>query len=203
MRKSTALKKNLTLEFHYWKAFVGTAEQLSMKIDDIQICIFGPRCIRIIESIFNHSFIDEEKVKFIANTFKVDNLDLYINDTFVTDLDYTRMWLVNEAFAKVTSYSIIVSNNNLRWTYSWSLDWHVQNLSSQVETVEVQPEELESKLAELKEKYLPLVTHNCYYSFEVIEYRGKDYNRTFSRDSVGFTSDNFDENIRKSIFKNN
>ena len=201
MRKSTSLKKNLEITFHYWKPFVGTAEQLSMKIDNIEICVFGPKCIRTIESIFNHQFSNDETIVLIANTFKVDNFDLYINDTFITDFDYKRLWLTHEAFAKVTGYVIHVNHSTLRWSYSWSLDWHVQNLSGRVEDVEVQPNELEVKLEELKEKYSKMITHNCYYSFEIDEYRGSEYNRTFKNDSVGCVLENFDENIRKAVFK--
>ena len=204
MRNSTALKKNLKIKFSYWKPFVGTAEQLSMKIDDIEICIFGPKCIRTIESIFNHQFQSDEEVELIADTFKVDNRELYINDQYVIDFDYKRMWLINEAVAKVTGYHIAVNHDNLSWTFSWSLDWHVQNLSGRVEDVyDIKPEELESKLAELKEKYSKLVTHNSYYAFEIIEYRGKDYNRFFRSDSVGCVPENFDENIRKEVWKEN
>lgn len=201
MRKSTALKKNLTISFTYWKAYVGPAEQLSMKINDIEICSFGPKCIRIIESIFNHKFCDNEVIEFTADTFKVDNCNLFINNQLVCEFDYKRLWLVNEAFAPITSYVIHVNHDNLKWTYSWSQDWHVQNLSGSVESVEVSPEDLESKLSELKEKYRPLVTRNSYYAFEIVEYRGKEYNRLFKNDSVGCEPGNFDENIRKIVFK--
>lgn len=201
MRKNIASKKNVKISFTYWKAFVGPAEQLSMKIDDIEICRFSPKCIRIIENIFNHEFADNERVEFIADILEVKNCDLYINGQYICNFDYTRMWLINEAFAKVTKYSIRIDHDNLRWVYSFSQDWHVQNLSGRVEEVECNPEDLEKVLSELKEKYRPLVTHNSYYAFEIIEYRGKDYNRIYKNDSVGCESDNFDEEIRKVIFR--
>lgn len=202
MRNSTPLKKNLTLSFRYWKPFVGTAEQLSMKINDIEICTFGPRCIRIIESIFNHQFTSDEEIAFIASTFKVDKRNLYINDIYVTDFDYSRMWLINEAFAPVTHYCIHVDSSELKWIYSWSLDWHVQNLSARIEDVnDIKPEDLEKTLEELKAKYALQVTHNHYFGFTVVEYRTEEYNRWFRNDQVGCTPDNFDENIRKQVFK--
>lgn len=203
MRNSTALKKNLPIHFHYWKAFVGTAEQLSMKIDDIEICIFGPKCIRTIESIFNHNFTDDEQVDLIANTFQVKDRELYINETYITEFDFSRMWLINEAFAKVTHYSIRVNHDTLKWTYSWSLDWHVQNLGSEAEYIDnIKPEDLKQTLSDIKERYSKLVEHNSYYDIEVIEYRGKEYNRLYDRDSVGCEPDNFDEKIRNVVFKN-
>ena len=202
MRSSTALKKNVKIEFHYWKAFVGTAEQLSMKINEIDICVFGSRCIRIIESIFNHEFVNNESVELIADTFKINKGDLYINDTFVINCDYTRLWLINEAFAPVISYSIHVNHDNLRWTYSFSLDWHVQNLSGRVEDINnIKPDDLDGVLKELKSKYSSQVTHNSYFAFEIIEYRGSEYNRAYKNDSVGCEPDNFDEQIRKELFR--
>jgi len=202
MRKSTALKKNLLIKFAYWRAFVGTAEQLSMKIGDIEICKFGPACIRIIESIFNHKFENKETVDLVADTFKVDNGDLYINNEFVTRFDYTRMWLINEAFAKVTHYSISVNECELAWTYSWSQDWHVQNLSGYIGEIDnIKPEELNSTLEELKKKYGPQITHNHYFHFEIFEYRGKEFNRRYGSESIGLEPDNFDEKIRKRVWK--
>ena len=202
MRSTLALKKDLSIKFYYWKAFVGTAEQLKMVINDIEICVFGPRCIRTIESIFNYHFPEEMEVDLVASAFKVEKSKLYINEQFVTDFDYTRMWLINEAFAPITSYSIHVNHDKLKWTYSWSLDWHVQNLSSRVEDIEnIKPKDLESLLQTLKLKYASQVTRNCYFAFEIIEYRGKEFNRAYKSDSVGCEADNFDEKIRNAIFK--
>lgn len=185
-----------------WKAFIGTAEQLRMKINDIEICVFGPRCIRIIESIFNYQFPEDIEVELTADTFKVEKTGLFINNEFVTTLDYTRLWLINEAFAPITSYEILVNHDKLSWTYSYSQDWHVQNLSGRVEEIrDIKPENLSKILDELKKKYASQVTHNTYFAFEIIEWRTQEYNRIFDRDSVGCESDNFDENIRKVVFR--
>lgn len=199
MRKSTKTLKNLKIEFHYWKSYIRTAEQLSMKINDIEICIFGPRCIRIVESIVGRKFTTEETFIFVADTFKVDKYDLYINDTYITDMDYMRMCAIHGALHEVTNYSISICCDTLVYGYSFSHDWHVSNRSSYIETVETT--DLESTMKELKEKYALLVEHNKYYSFRIIEERGEDFNRVLKYDSVGLDPDNFDEEIRKEIFR--
>jgi len=201
MRK-TFLKKNVNIKFHYWKAFVGQIDNLSMSINDIEICIFGSRCINTIETIFEHKFVDNEAFEIVASSFKVDKGDLYINDTFVCEFDYKRLWLTNEAFAPITSYSIHIDCDKLSWTYSWSQDWHIQNLSCRVEDIDnIEPKNLNKVVAKIVKKYLPKVSHNSCFGYEIIEYRGKEFNRLHSRGSIGCEPNNFDENIRKEIFR--
>lgn len=201
MRKSM-LKKNVAIKFHYWKPCVGNNEQLSMSINDIEICVFNPKCVRIIETIFNHRFVDNEYVTLVATTFQLDKCDLYINGTYVCDFDYKRLWLSNEAFAPITSYSIHINKDNLKWTYSWSQDWHIENHSCRVEDIEnIEPNDLNKVIAKITKKYLPQVTHNSYFAYEIIEYRGKEFNRHYDWGAIGHEQDNFDEEIRKKIFK--
>ena len=195
------LKKNVSIQFHYWTSIMGTPEQLSMSVNDIEICVFSPKCIRIIETIFNHKFVDNEYITLFATTFQLDKCDLYINGTYVCDFDYKRLWLTNEAFAPITSYSIHINKDNLKWTYSWSQDWHIENWSSRIEDIDnIEPNNLKKVIAKITKKYLPQVTHNSCFAYEIIEYRGKEFNRLYNRGSIGCEPDNFDEEIRKGVF---
>ena len=57
-------------------------------------------------------------------------------------------------------------------------------------------------IEKLKKEYAQKVEHNCVYSFDIIEYRGKDYNARIGSDGIGYENhDNFDEKIRNVLFK--
>ena len=198
IRKTMALKKQVKVCVYHWHSVYGV-DYCELAINDILIGKLTNRARDNLASAFGTHFGDNNKYDFIATTIKVSKGDLLINDVFVCELDYKGLYLINGAFSPITKYRVLVNHSTLSWTYSFSQDWHVQNLSGRVEEIETQ--DYVKTIKQLKKKYAPMVARNNYYSFEVVEYRGEDFNRFLLTEQVGCVKENFDENISKEIFK--
>lgn len=198
VRKTMALKKQVKASVYHWHSIYGV-DYCELALNGVLIGKLTNKARDNLASAFGTHFEGNSRYDLIADTIKVDKGNLLINGVFVCELDYKGLYMVNGAFSPITKYHILVNLDNLSWTYSFSQDWHIQNLSSIVE--EIETKDCVKTIKQLKEKYAPMVKHNSCYAFEVIEYRGEDFNRTIMRDNVGLVPDNFDEEIRKQIFK--
>ena len=198
MRKSTALYKNVPIVVRSWHDIHGV-DFIDFSINGVYIGKLKDKPMHNLESATEYQFVGGCEYGITAKTIKVDKGELFVNGQSICELSYGALWSIHGAFHKITGYTIHVDSDTLHWVYTWSLDWHVQNLSHRVEDVETL--DYEKTLAELKKKYEPLVEHNQYFGFEIIEYRGDNFNRVLLRDTVGCVPNNFDEKIRQAVFK--
>ena len=199
MRKTLALHKNVPIIVLTWHDIHGY-DSGELIVNNVLIGRFSKNSLFNLENALEMQLIGGcKKIETMAKTIKVNKGQLFINDTFISELNSDGLWAINGAFTPISKYRILVDDCELGWVYSWSLDWHVQNLSSRVEEIETQ--DYKKTLKQLKKKYAPMVKHNTYFNFDIVEYRGDDFNRIILNDSVGFEPNNFDEKIRKEIFK--
>ena len=198
MRKTLALHKNVPININTWRDIHGY-DSGELIVNDVLIGKFSKNSLSNLESALEMQLIGGYKIETIAKTIKVNKGQLFINDTFICELNSGGLWSINGAFTPISNYRILVNEDELQWVYSWSLDWHVQNLSGRVEEIETQ--DYKKALKQLKKKYAPMVKHNTYFAFDIVEYRGDDFNRIILNDNVGLEPNNFDEKIRKEIFK--
>lgn len=199
MRKTLALQKSIPISIRTWHDIRGV-DYCELTINNVLIGKFDIHSMKKLECALDSSFESDKKYDFNAKTIKLQKGELLINDFPICALSPRGLWAINGAFTKVTSYVINIHRDHLCWLYSWSLDWHVENHSAFVERVETI--DYKKTLKVLKKKYEKLVEHNVYYAFQIIEYRGKDYNALIYNDSVGCVPENFDEKIRERIFRN-
>ena len=198
MRKTLALHKNVPITVNTWRDMYGY-DSGDLIVNDVLVGRFAKNSLINLENALEMRLIGGYKIETIAKTIKVNKGQLFINDTFICELNSGGLWAINGAFTPISKYRILVNESELSWVYSWSLDWHVQNLSGRVEEIETQ--DYKKALKQLKKKYAPMVKRNTYFHFDIVEYRGDDFNRTILNDNVGLEPNNFDEKIRKEIFK--
>ena len=198
MRKTSALKKNIPVSIKVWRDFRGF-DTIDLTINDVCIGRLKGSSLENLKKAFETDLIPSQEYGFTAETVKLDKGCLIINGIEICELSYQGLWALNGAFHTITGYSIKVDHSTLRWSYSVSQDWHVDNLSHRVEDIDTP--DYKKTMEELKKKYAPQVTHNCFFAFTIIEYRGDDFNRLLCYDSVGCEPENFDENIRKKVWR--
>ena len=209
MKHNIGTKKNVSITITYFKDLYNVESFIIREVNGYKCHLqFRANLKEGLGYALNYHFeLHETKSFVLSNTYVKSDL-WYMNDVPVVEINYKCMYELLYAFAKVRGYMLSVNKDHLQFTWSYSLDYHLQNLSSRgideiiVEGIDYQPA-LKKLMKQLEKK----IERNCIFVIEIIEYRGNDKrllhndNRLVARESVGYEESNFDENIWKELNK--
>lgn len=206
MKHNVALKKNVSITIRYMKDLFNNESIYINELNEVKTSLrFRSNIKENLEEALNSELEFGTEHKFLLKNIYVKKDMLYINDVAIVEMNYLGISEVYYALSPIVAYHISIDKDHLQFAWSWSLDKHIQNLSSRVEDVKVVGTDYKTTLKKLMKSYSKKLERNSMYVFEIIEYRGKDKNiwhnenRLLTRESVGYQEDNFDEDIWQAL----
>lgn len=209
MKHNIGTKKNVSITITYFKDLYNVESFIVREVNGYKCHLqFRASIKENLETALNYHFeLHETKSFVLTNTYVVEDM-WYMNDTPVVEINYKGMYELLYAFAKVRGYMLSVNKDHLQFIWSYSLDYHLQNLSSRgFDEIIVEGNDYQPALKKLMKKLEKQIERNCIFVIEIIEFRGNDKrllhndNRLVARESVGYEESNFDEDIWKELKK--